>query len=103
MVLWPLLVSLLLVTAAAAPASGKCVSQWDCTKGSPCERVQTCDSVFETPSIPPSGVLTSPRVSSPPSPPPVPSQVVPPFGRSTCAQAYLCGDDGKCGWQTRCQ
>jgi hypothetical protein len=93
---------LLLVVAVAVPASAKCVSQWDCTKGSPCERIHTCDSVFETPVIPPSGAQTSPRVS-PPTPPPIPSQVVPPFGRSSCAPAYLCGDDGKCSWQTRCK
>lgn len=93
---------LLLLVAGAAPAAAKCVSQWDCTKGSPCERIQTCDSVFETPAVPPSGPQTSPRVSPPP-PPAIPSQVVPPFGRNSCVQAYLCGDDGKCSWQTRCR
>src|SRR6185369_4915086 len=59
---WPWLAMPLLLVAVA-PASATCVSQWDCTKGSPCERVQTCSNVFQTPAIPPSGVLTSPHVS----------------------------------------
>jgi hypothetical protein len=99
---WPRL-AILLLLVVAAPASAACVSQWDCTKGSPCERIQTCDNVFETPAIPPSGTLTSPRVSPPPNPTAIPTQVVPPFGRSACTPAYLCSDDGKCSWQTRCK
>lgn len=99
---WPWL-AILLLLVGVAPVSAKCVSQWDCTKGAPCERVQTCDNVFETPAIPPSGTLTSPRVSPPPPSTAIPTQVVPPFGRSVCAPAYICSDDGKCSWQTRCK
>src|SRR5947207_2495870 len=91
---WPWL-ALALLLAVAVPASAKCVSQWDCTKGSPCERIQTCDNAFEAPAVPPSGTQTSPRVLPPPPSSAIPTQVVPPFGRSACTQAYLCGDDGK--------
>jgi hypothetical protein len=44
-------------------------------------------------------------VSPPPAVPAsvIPRTVVPPFGKSACAEAYICSNDGKCAWQTRCK
>ena len=99
---WRLAVLLLLL---ATPAGAACRAEWDCTKGYPCARVQTCDGVFDRSPIPPAGALDSPRVSpTPPRPESaIPRTVVPPFGKSSCGEAYICGDDGKCAWQTRCK
>jgi hypothetical protein len=98
---WALALLLLLAPAAGAA----CRKEWDCTKGYPCARVETCDSVFQGSPIPLSSAEQSPRVSpTPPRPASaIPRSVVPPFGTSSCAEAFICGDDGKCSWQTRCR
>ena len=99
---WSLAFGLVL---AAVPAHGACRVDWDCTKGYPCTRVETCDNVFQTSPVPPSGVPESPRVAPTPPVPAtaIPRTVVPPFGKSSCAEAYICSADAKCAWQTRCQ
>jgi hypothetical protein len=96
---------LVLVLLVAAPAAAACRKEWDCTKGYPCLRVETCDNVFQGSPIPPSGAEQSPRVSpAPPRPTSaIPRTVVPPFGKSSCADAYICGDDSRCSWQIRCK
>jgi hypothetical protein len=99
---WALVLALFL---AAGPAAAACRVDWDCTKGYPCTRVETCDNVFQNSPVPPAGVQQSPRVPATPPVPPsaIPRSVVPPFGKSSCSEAYLCTPDGKCAWQTRCQ